>query len=112
MNLLITEQPLQVLPRLAAEIGLNNALVLQQIHACVLEQNIIIDDFQWVNDYSFNLWKSRFPFWSKRTIKRVFMDLENSKLLISQYFDSHKYYRVDHTALSSLFNNSIWRVEL
>ena len=43
MSLLISEPPLQVLPSLAVKIGLNEAIVLQQIHYWLLKWQIAIN---------------------------------------------------------------------
>ena len=53
MSLLISEPPLQVLPSLAVKIGLNEAIILQQVHYWLLKSNNIRDGYKWVyNSYS------------------------------------------------------------
>lgn len=47
-KLLIADHPLQVLPRLAAEIGLNEAIVLQQIHYWLEKSTHVHRQQKWV----------------------------------------------------------------
>lgn len=70
MKLLIPEPPLQVLPSLAAEIGLNEALLLQQIHYWTTCKEPDENGEVWVWK-TVNEWRGEFPFWSESTIKRV-----------------------------------------
>lgn len=99
-NLLISEPPLQVIPSLAVEIGLNEAIVLQQIHYWLLKSNNVRDGRRWVYN-SYPNWQKQFPFWSVKTVKRVFTNLEKQGLLISgNYnkagFDKTKWYTIDY----------------
>lgn len=74
-SLLIQEPPLQVLPSLANEIGLNEAIMLQQVHYWGLKK----EDgwtYQSVKD-----WAEQFPFWSERTIERTISSLKKTGLL-------------------------------
>lgn len=77
-KLLIDEQPLQVLPGLAVAIGLNEAIVLQQIHYW-LSPNRKGGEFhegrKWVYN-TYETWQENFPFWSVDTIKRTILKLE------------------------------------
>jgi DnaD/phage-associated family protein len=80
-NLLISEPPLQVLPSLAVAIGLDEAIVLQQVHYWVTnpknEGYIDENGDAWVYA-SYKEWQSdNFPFWKIRHIQDVFLNLEN-----------------------------------
>ena len=77
-KLLIPDRPLQVLPSLAVLIGLNEAIVLQQIHYWLSNElnNKIIDGKKWVYN-TYEEWGRQFPFWSCRTIQRTMLSLEN-----------------------------------
>jgi hypothetical protein len=68
-RLLISEPPLQVLRSLAKHVGLNEAIVLQQLH--FLQRG---DVDAWV-EKSVSEWVAVFPFWSGRTVERVFSSL-------------------------------------
>jgi hypothetical protein len=103
-KLLINEHPLQVLPSLAVKIGLNEAIILQQIHYWANQGRKEINEHSWV----FNTvaeWKHQFPFWSEQTIRRTIASLKERGLLISEClnpnrFDRTPYYRIDYDALS------------
>lgn len=112
MNLLIHEPPLQVLPTLATRIGLNEAIVLQQIHYWITNAARSGDrrkqkDGKWWVYNSYREWKeNNFPFWSEETIKRTIVNLEESGLIISMQMpygaDRRKWYTIDYAALEKL----------
>ena len=109
-RLLLDEQPLLVLPQLAVRIGLNESLILQQIHYWnqINEKlhNNFEDGFYWTFD-SYIQWKEQFPFWSVDTIKRTIIKLEKSGLVISANYnkikvDKTKWYIIDYKVLETL----------
>jgi hypothetical protein len=108
-NLLISEPPLQVLPTLAATIGLNEAIVLQQLHYWI--ENPKNDGFidkegtKWIFN-TYEQWHDNFPFWSEHTIQRIFLNLEKMEIVVSDQLsrDTHdktKYYRIDYANLEA-----------
>jgi hypothetical protein len=107
-KLLIQEPPLQVLPSLAVIIGLNESIILQQIHYWIsnpLNKNIV-NGRKWVYN-TYEEWKKQFPFWSKNTIVRAMDSLEAKKLIISGAFnkmasDRTKWYTIDYEAMDCL----------
>ncbi|WP_051891641.1 conserved phage C-terminal domain-containing protein [Lysinibacillus sphaericus] len=104
MNLLINEPPLQVLPSLAVKIGLNEAIILQQLHYRLLISTNNYDGHKWVFN-TYRKWHEEFPFLSERTIQRVFLDLESGGYIVStdKYnkfrADKTKWYRIDYSKL-------------
>lgn len=102
-QLLINEPPLQVLPTLAQTIGLNEAIILQQIHywlAPKLNQNFF-NGRHWVRN-TYEQWQSQFPFWGEKTIRRTISNLEESGILMSfvtRDFKRFKYYSLDYNKL-------------
>ncbi len=46
-KLLINEPPLMVIPTLAKALGINSAIILQQIHYWNTLNNNVIDGYQW-----------------------------------------------------------------
>lgn len=102
MSLLIQESPLIVLPKLAQAIGLNEAIVLQQVHYWVAKSKDM-----WVYN-SYEQWQAdNFPFWSIPTIKRIVYRLEEKGLLISKQeasTDRKKYYTIAYDKLDMLTN--------
>ncbi len=109
-KLLINEPPLQVLPTLAQDIGLHEAIILQQIHYWVeinqkAEKNFK-DGYFWTYN-SYQAWQRQFPFWTLRTIKGIIAKLEDQGLLIAgsfnkAKFDRTKWYRIDHKRLAEI----------
>lgn len=106
-KLLIEESPLTFQPSLAVKIGLNEAIVLQQVHYWISNpknKGYEQDGYKWVyNTYA--EWKeTNFPFWSENTIQRTFSNLEEAGLIISiqpmkAKYDRTKYYRIEYTKL-------------
>ena len=103
-RLLIDEHPLQVLPSLAVAVGLNEAIILQQIHYWLGTKSgeIKEDGRRWVFN-SYAEWKCQFPFWSEDTIYRAVRSLERKKILLSRQEgnDRRKWYTIDYDALPS-----------
>jgi len=87
-KLLINEPPLQVLPSLAEKIGLNEAIVLQQIHYWLHRSTNVVEDAEgvkrrWVYK-SISEWQDELSFWSKSTIKRTLRSLKDDDLIIAE----------------------------
>lgn len=106
-NLLINEPPLQVLPSLASSIGLNEAIVVQQIHYWTRISKNERDGFIWVYK-TIKQWQEEFPFWSEKTIRRTIKKLENASIVVSTSIynkmgiDRTKWYRIDYVKLQQL----------
>jgi DnaD/phage-associated family protein len=106
-KLLINERPLQVLPSLAVAIGLNEAIVLQQLHYWLKEAGKVRDGKLWVYN-TYEDWNRQFPFWSNRTVQRVIGNLEKRGLVLStdKYnkipSDRTKWYTIDYDELDAL----------
>ncbi|WGL99139.1 replication protein RepO [Arsenophonus sp. aPb] len=109
-RLLINEPPIVFSPSLAALIGTNEAIALQQIHYYVEISNNLHDGCRWVYN-SVTKWKiNHFPFWSESTVKRTLLNLEKSGLLITGNYnkdsrDRSKWYTIDYAKLNELENN-------
>ena len=103
-KLLIDDYPIQVLPTLAKEIGLNEAIVLQQMHYWLNMSKHNYDDKKWIYN-SYKKWVLQFPFWSESTVKRAIGSLEKQNLLyIGNYnkagFDKTKWYSINYEELN------------
>lgn len=99
-RLLIDEPPLQVLPSLAREIGLNEAIMLQQIHYWLLKSGNEFEGAKWFYK-TLEEWQSEFPFWSAMTIRRTLGSLEKQKIIkIGNFnkkkFDKTKWFTIDY----------------
>ena len=99
-RLLINEPPLQVLPSLAKEIGLNEAIMLQQMHYWLLKSANEFTGVKWFYK-TLEEWQTEFPFWSAMTIRRTLGSLEKQKIIkIGKFnkkkFDKTKWYTIDY----------------
>lgn len=107
-KLLIDEPPLQVLPTLAALVGLNEAILLQQLHYWLENPNVSgveSGGLKWIAN-TYEEWTRNFPFWSSRTIERLFTSLEKEGLVESvqvgkKNWDRRKCYRIAYDGLQS-----------
>lgn len=93
-KLLINEPPLQVLPSLAATIGLNEALFLQQLHYWINQSGHEKDGQRWVYN-TYDQWSEQFPFWSARTIRRIVASLREQGLILTT--DKYNAVAIDNT---------------
>lgn len=109
-KLLIDEHPLQVLPTLAVKIGLNEAIVLQQVHYWIgisrksKDERKFRDGRWWVYN-TYQDWQENFPWWSSETIRRTIYKLERMGLLISCQieapdWDHTKWYSINYDMLN------------
>ena len=108
-KLLLNEPPMQLLPTLAARIGLEPAIVLQQIHywLCVHEQakseRHLRNGRYWVYN-TCSKWQAQFRWWSLPTIKRILLGLEQMQLVVSERFEEQernqrKWYTINYEVL-------------
>ncbi|MCP1176233.1 MULTISPECIES: DnaD domain-containing protein [Bacillus] len=109
-KLLLDDEPLVILPKLAAAIGLNEAIILQQLHYWLEKSKNVRDGFRWVYN-TYEEWQKQFPFWSESTIKRTIKKLESQHLIIVGKYnklkiDNTKWYRIDYEVLQNIENNT------
>lgn len=101
---------------LAKAIGLNEAIVLQQIQYWIeIKESDVSkykdsfhDGYCWVYN-SYADWQKQLPFWCLRTIKTIFKSLENKGYVISGKFnkygyDKTKWYRINYELLDKAVN--------
>ena len=112
MNLLIQESPLLILPTLAQQIGLGEAILLQRLHCQLTNQGEERDGKFWYCQ-TYAKWAKQLPFWSESKIKRLFIKLENIGLIQStdkyntSYVDRTKWYAIKYRALRSTLLSSL-----
>lgn len=99
-SLLINEPPLQVLPSLAKEVGLNESIMLQQMHYWLLKSTHEFNQENWFYK-TLEEWQLEFPFWSTMTIRRILGNLEKKKLVKvgnfnKKKFDKTKWYTINY----------------
>lgn len=104
---LIDESPLLVLPTLAVKLGINKAIIFQQLHFLLNTQKTAKNKYNHVNEKwwvynSYREWEEDyFPWLSETTIKRLFIELETDGLVISMQSvknksDRRKWYTIDY----------------
>lgn len=102
-KLLLDEKPLIILPSLAEKVGLNEAIVLQQLHYWLQVSNHYIDGRKWIYN-TYEDWEKQFPFWSNRTIRRTITKLKNDGIILTGNFNKLKidkttWYSIDYQKL-------------
>lgn len=105
-KLLIAEHPLQVLPTLAVTIGLNEAILLQQLHYWLNRSDHARNGRRWVHK-TVSEWQTEMPFWCERTIKTVLKSLRDRGLIQAVRMggdarDRTLWYSIDYEALDAL----------
>jgi hypothetical protein len=110
-NLLLNEEPLIILPGLAEEIGLNEAIVIQQIHYWLKRTNHYYDEKLWVYN-TYEEWQEQFRWWSISTIRRTLKNLEDMNLVISGNYnrlpiDKTKWYTINYDLIEGLSSPSV-----
>lgn len=103
-KLLMDESPLLVLPGLAQRAGLNEAIILQQLHwvsRSVGGRTVELDGWRWCRA-PMSYWQSQFPFWSEPTIKRAFASLRQKGLVYVQRGTESNVYAINYPALDAL----------
>ena len=100
------ESPLIVYPHLAQQLGLKEAIILQQVHYWLdpARNKKVIHGRRWVHN-TYEQWKRQFPFWSTRTVERTVRELEKKGLLDSfttRDFRKTKFYSINYDKLAQL----------
>ena len=113
MKILLDSPPLVIPVELANIIGLDESIVLQQIHYYTrinqkADKNHR-DGHYWTYN-SYPAWQKKFPFWSIRKIKRIFASLKKKKLIITGNYNKYKFdrtlwYRINYEKLDYLTAN-------
>jgi DnaD/phage-associated family protein len=105
-RLLLDEEPLVISPSLATIVGLNESIVLQQLHYWLERSTHVYEGYKWVYN-TYEEWQKQFPFWSESTIRRIITKMEKQELIISGNFnrskiDKTKWYRINYEKLAQL----------
>ncbi len=107
-RLLIAEPPLLVLPSLAVQVGLNEAIFLQQLHYWLQGKAAKERDGRvWIYN-TYEEWHQQLPFWSVMTIRRIVGGLEQQGIVRSttrynqHRVDRTKWYTIDYAVLDRL----------
>jgi len=112
-KLLINDHPLIVSPRLAEAIGLNEAIILQQVHYWLEEHRQAADERHqhngqwWVYNTVEDWQATNFPFWSVSTVRRGLESLREKELLIigcynRKGYDRTLWYTINYETLAQV----------
>ena len=115
-KLLLDEPPLVVIPSLAKAIGLNEAIVLQQVHYW-LQINAKKQSGSHYHEgryWTYNTaaeWAETFPFWGESTVRRIFASLEKSGIFLKGFFnekssDRTKWTSIDYDCLDRILSGN------
>jgi hypothetical protein len=119
-RLLLNEQPLLIMPQLACKLGLNESVILQQIHYWLGINEKANNNFKDGKYWTFNSyeeWQKQFPFWSISTIQRTISKLEKMGLLIIGNYnklkiDRTKWYTINYEMLDNIENEPIYQNDM
>lgn len=96
-KLLYTKEPIVINPIAAEVLGVNEAIIVQQIHYWLnINEKAKINFHEgryWTYNTYENWQKTNFRFLSVPTLKRIFKKLEDKKILIKDNFNKSKYDR-------------------
>lgn len=118
MSLLLKVKPLVISPMLALRIGINEAIVLQQICYWLEDTTagIEYDGKRWVYN-SISAWNEQFPWWTAKTIQRTVSSLKKMGLIYVEQLkkrqhDQTNYYAINYASplLADTDNLSLSRV--
>ena len=106
MGILHNELQLVINPEAARILGLNEAIVLQQLHYWISKNTNIRDGRSWVYN-TMQEWQEQFSFWSVSTIRRTLESLQASGIVLTgnyneRKFDKTLWYTIDYDALDAI----------
>ena len=109
MTTSLAPHPLLIPPALAKEIGLHEAVILQQIHYCLEKSNHLINGCLWIYN-TYQAWQEQFPFLSLSAIRRAIARLEGLNLLKTERFEQRrwnqtKWYSINYQRLEVLLSS-------
>ena len=109
MTTSLAPHPLLIPPALAKEIGLHEAVILQQIHYWLERSNHLINGCLWIYN-TYQAWQEQFPFLSLSAIRRAIARLEGLNLLKTERFEQRrwnqtKWYSINYKRLEGLLSS-------
>lgn len=114
MNKLFNTHPLVVNKQLATILGLNEALVLQQVNYWLEDNKKNKRNYYKGRYWTYNTiskWQKEFPFWSILTVKSIFKKLIDMKLIIVDNFNLYQadkmlWYTINYYELERLIKEN------
>jgi len=117
---LFDEQPIVINKLLAKKIGLNEAIVIQQLHYWIKNNKKANRNFKDEKFWTYNSirqWReNEFVFWSEKTIERILKSLENKELIeVGNYNkdkrDKTKWYTINYKKLNNIYYDECIQTE-
>lgn len=110
-KLLTPENPLIVLPSLACQYGINEAILLQQIHYWLQKTTFTHDGKPWIYNTA-EQWHEQIPFISIATISRAISSLQSKQLIFVEKLSLNKsnrtnYYTINYPALTPMIQQAL-----
>ena len=110
-KLLIPENPLIVLPSLACQYGINEAILLQQIHYWLQKTDFTHDGKPWIYNTA-EQWQEQLPFISESTLRKAITNLKNQNLIFIEKLSRYKsnrtnYYTINYQALEPIVQQAL-----
>jgi uncharacterized phage protein (TIGR02220 family) len=99
--LLLKSRPLVVIPELAMRLGLNEAIILQQIQYWLTETSsgVEVNGCRWIYN-TVEKWQEQFPFLSGSTIKRALGNLKKLGVLRIEQINKSSHDRTNYYAIN------------
>ncbi|MEQ1963421.1 conserved phage C-terminal domain-containing protein [Xenorhabdus khoisanae] len=99
--LLLKNRPLVVIPELAVRLGLNEAIVLQQIQYWLTETSsgTEVNGRRWIYN-TIEKWQEQFPFFSESTIKRALANLKKLGVLRIEQINKSNHDRTNYYSIN------------
>lgn len=112
-NFLDDDVVLTIRPQFAALLGLNESVVVQQLHYWLRKAEKgqcgrFVDGHYWVWN-NLSEWLEQFPFFSDSTLKRIFANLKKNGIIHIEQFDGSNrtnFYRIDYENLDKFLENA------
>jgi hypothetical protein len=106
LRLLINDNPISISPLLAHIFGINEAILIQQIHYWLQRSKHNIEGSLWIYN-TYKEWHKQLYFMSESTIKRTILGLEKQGIIIVGTFNRHawdktKWYTLNYNKLSEI----------
>ncbi len=110
-KLLVNEPPLLVLPTLARLLGIEQAIILQQVQYWISTSKHEAEGEVWIYN-SYRQWAEQFPWLSARAVRHHIGLLTTAGILVVGIFnkdarDHTRWYRIDYEALDAILSATV-----
>jgi len=104
--LLPNEAPVRIQQSIARLVGIKGAVILQRLHEALLTEGKEFNGRIWISG-TLEEWQARFEFMKLRTMRRVFVELQETGILLSDNLNQSKmdrtrWYTINYERLGSM----------